>query len=175
MSPLLRALYPCLLAALLLTAPACNEVDAPNAHPINPTWDDVVEWDGPYDKPSGGGTTKPGNRDTSSPVDDADAEQDASPAACTLLPRTNLREPLLAPCCFLDRDCQTSSHPDAAFMRCYAESCTPGGEGVCRIAPSEPGICWTTRDCPEEQRCVDALFGTCESPLFDEHPGLCVR
>ncbi|RAL22370.1 hypothetical protein DL240_11005 [Lujinxingia litoralis] len=131
--------------------------------------------------PGGSGlpaTSSPGNRDTGADAE-ADASTDASAdtdttadAGCNLIPEQG-PTPHQLPCCFTDQDCHRTGVFNASAMRCYASSCSEGGEGVCRVPPEQEQDCWTQADCPDNHRCIDAFIGTCDSPLSNEVPGVC--
>ncbi|TXD37170.1 hypothetical protein FRC98_10580 [Lujinxingia vulgaris] len=161
-----RALFILCSTALVLMLSGCQESERLR---------DVNDSTGP-----GGlvGNNSGGDRDTGSDAGDAGDVSDAgdtdadAPQFCQLTPRPGAN-PTVAPCCFTDQDCQSSSAPGAEYMRCYASLCTTNGEGVCRIPPALDADCWDDSDCDADQECIDAYVGTCNQPLNDEYTGIC--
>ena len=117
------------------------------------------------------GLQDPADADTGDDVDDGDAGQ-----LCELLP-TDAHSDFRFPCCFEDEDCHESDAPNAELMVCYNATCEEGGEGTCRVPPTEEGRCWADSDCPEGQRCP---FGNlyeqyrCTNPNIQEIPRTCI-
>lgn len=159
------------LVAFVLALTGCSDDDEPT----------------PRDPHSGGGsqgsTTGPNGDEADIGFDartdvGADVEDDDDViGVCELEPQVMAGDPRF-PCCFTVEDCRESGVPQAESMVCYQARCEEGGEGTCRVPPTQQMRCWDDLDCPDGYTCPHdetSMPYRCQDPTIQEEPPFCVE